>query len=275
MDSEMNKENMVMEQRMVLMVGNIGSGKSTLAAKFAKKGYVAVNSDRITTMVQGGDYGRYDPKKKSIYHNCELATIETAIIEGFSVVVDRTNMKRSDRERFIKIADRNNIPVDVYNFGAGIDSALMRRIKNPLGIKQGQWIGVWKRMVESFQEPSNNEGIRNIINASGLKYYFRAVDFDGTICDNNFPEIGEPKSEMIDKIRMWWANLYNMIIIWTCRSGDYEAQMKAWLIENDVPFDYINENPVIDYGSRKIFAHEYWDDRNRPDWQGGNDDCTL
>ena len=49
---------------LILMVGNIGCGKSTLANRLGKMGAVVINNDAITTMVQGGDYGRYDSNKK-------------------------------------------------------------------------------------------------------------------------------------------------------------------------------------------------------------------
>ena len=59
-----------------------------------------------------------------------------------------------------------------------------------------------------------------------------------------------------------WEDFDNIIIIWTCRSGDYLNQMRAFLLKNGIPFDFINENPIVDYGSPKVFANEYHDDRN-------------
>ncbi len=53
-----------------------------------------------------------------------------------------------------------------------------------------------------------------------------------------------------------------VVIIRTCRSGDYENQARKFLIDSKIPFDFINENPLFDTGSRKIFAHVYYDDRN-------------
>lgn len=43
-----------------------------------------------------------------------------------------------------------------------------------------------------------------------------AVDFDGTLCENKWPEIGEPKCAMISKLKkeqLAGAKL----ILWTCR----------------------------------------------------------
>lgn len=95
-----------------------------------------------------------------------------------------------------------------------------------------------------------------------------AVDFDGTLCENNWPEIGEPRFETIGyllKEKKEGAKL----ILWTCRVGDMLEKAIAWSTQHGLEFDAINENlPEIieSFGSdtRKIFANEYLDDRNSP-----------
>lgn len=91
---------------------------------------------------------------------------------------------------------------------------------------------------------------------------FFAFDFDGTIVDNKYPEIGDVNKEVVRYMRKVWGNYLNVIIIWTCRSGDSLDQMREFLIKNRVPFDFINENPIFDLGGRKIFAHAYLQSRN-------------
>ncbi len=55
----------------------------------------------------------------------------------------------------------------------------------------------------------------------------------------------------------------NVIIIWTCRGGKELDEAIQFLKDNNVPFDYVNENPLNPYGdtTRKLFADEYWDDK--------------
>lgn len=43
-----------------------------------------------------------------------------------------------------------------------------------------------------------------------------AVDFDGTLCENNWPEIGEPKKEVITYLKGRQA-AGDKLILWTCR----------------------------------------------------------
>lgn len=43
-----------------------------------------------------------------------------------------------------------------------------------------------------------------------------AVDFDGTLCENAYPEIGAPNLPLIDKL-ISCRRLGAKIILWTCR----------------------------------------------------------
>jgi len=90
-----------------------------------------------------------------------------------------------------------------------------------------------------------------------------AVDLDGTLATqgekytpDHIPPPRPGAKKWMDKIRDTGAR----ILINTCR-GD-EKLIKTWLDDNDIPYDYINENPDQPEGtSDKILADVYWDDR--------------
>ena len=93
-----------------------------------------------------------------------------------------------------------------------------------------------------------------------------AVDFDGTLCENKWPEIGEANKEMITYLKDRQAN-GDKLILWTCRVGDILKNAVDWSAEQGLIFDAVNENLpeiVASFGTdtRKIFANEYIDDRN-------------
>lgn len=93
-----------------------------------------------------------------------------------------------------------------------------------------------------------------------------AVDFDGTLCENKWPEIGEANKEMITYLKGRQVN-GDRLILWTCRVGDMLKNAVDWSAEQGLIFDAINENlpdVVASFGTdtRKIFANEYIDDRN-------------
>lgn len=94
-----------------------------------------------------------------------------------------------------------------------------------------------------------------------------AVDFDGTLVEDKYPEIGEPIQSVWDAIRQE-QNRGSKIILWTCRNGEaLEKAVKFCSEEMRFHFDAINENLdeiKVLYGgdTRKVFASEYWDDKS-------------
>ena len=102
-----------------------------------------------------------------------------------------------------------------------------------------------------------------------------AIDFDGTIVEDRFPEIGKMIPGAKKVINHFYT--YAKIIIWTSRTGADLERAKAWLKENDIKYHHINEScpdNVAQYGgtdTRKIFADIYVDDKGLvplpPDWR--------
>jgi hypothetical protein len=92
-----------------------------------------------------------------------------------------------------------------------------------------------------------------------------AVDFDGTLCEDRWPDMGEPNYSVMSYIlgqQLFGAK----IILWTCRSGERLDKALKWCEKYGLKFDAVNENvpeAIEAFGgdSRKIFAHEYIDDR--------------
>lgn len=93
-----------------------------------------------------------------------------------------------------------------------------------------------------------------------------AVDFDGTLCENKWPEIGEPNTNLIGYLIEMRKSFGAKIILWTCRVGEMLDKAVNWCSEHRLEFDAVNENLphiVERFGSdtRKIFANVYIDDR--------------
>ena len=91
-----------------------------------------------------------------------------------------------------------------------------------------------------------------------------AVDFDGTLCDNVWPEIGKEHWPVIHELQRRQAD-GDRIILWTCRTGVMLENAVEWCRIHGLHFDAINSNlpeRITLYGDnpRKISADEYWDD---------------
>lgn len=101
-----------------------------------------------------------------------------------------------------------------------------------------------------------------------------AVDFDGTIVHDRYPEIGEAREGAVETIKKLKAEGYHLIL-WTCRNGLDLARAVAWCAERGIRFDAINQNlrsNIRQYGgdTRKVSASIYIDDRmaaELPHWE--------
>ena len=98
--------------------------------------------------------------------------------------------------------------------------------------------------------------------------YIIAVDFDGTLVEDKFPEIGEPIKknwELLRKAQRGGAK----IILWTSRDHERLDDAVKFCNERELYFDAINENlaecrAMFNNDTRKVYANEYWDDKAAP-----------
>ena len=93
-----------------------------------------------------------------------------------------------------------------------------------------------------------------------------AVDFDGTLCGERFPYIGEPNRNLIRYLKARKAK-GDKLILYTMREGILLDQALEWCEKMGLEFDCVNDNLVTmreKFGNnpRKIFADYYIDDRN-------------
>lgn len=99
-----------------------------------------------------------------------------------------------------------------------------------------------------------------------MNFKIIAVDFDGTLCENKWPEIGEPNLELIAYLKERQA-AGDKLILWTCRRDEILQNAVVWAAKHGIIFDAVNANlpEVLEWmggDSRKIFADVYIDDKN-------------
>lgn len=93
-----------------------------------------------------------------------------------------------------------------------------------------------------------------------------AVDFDGCICESKWPEIGEPRQEVINELIRAQAE-GSRLILWTCREGELLDAAIMWCLNRGLRFDAVNDNldenkRLFGNNCRKVWADEYWDDKS-------------
>ena len=98
--------------------------------------------------------------------------------------------------------------------------------------------------------------------------YIIAVDFDGTLVEDKFPEIGKPIEknwELLRKAQQGGAK----IILWTSRDHERLDDAVKFCNERELYFDAINENlaecrTLFGNDTRKVYANECWEDKAVP-----------
>ena len=99
-----------------------------------------------------------------------------------------------------------------------------------------------------------------------------AVDFDGTIVENKYPEIGKELPFAIHTLQILQEE-GNRLILFTSREGDLLDEAIAFCHERGLDFYSVNSNDppeaMFPRHSAKVIADVYIDDRNLggiPDW---------
>ena len=101
-----------------------------------------------------------------------------------------------------------------------------------------------------------------------------AVDFDGTIVEHRYPEIGPEIPFAVQTLRMLIAERHKLIL-WSVREGELLDEAVNWCRERGIEFyavtrDYPEETLTNnDHFSRKLKVDLFIDDRNLgglPDW---------
>lgn len=102
-----------------------------------------------------------------------------------------------------------------------------------------------------------------------------AVDFDGTIVEHKYPEIGDERPFAIDTLKMLIAD-HHRLILWSVREGKLLDDAVEWCRKRGVEFYAVNSDFPEERGkennnhfSRKLKVDVWIDDRNiggLPEW---------
>ena len=101
-----------------------------------------------------------------------------------------------------------------------------------------------------------------------------AVDFDGTIVEHRYPQIGEEIPFAVETLKMLVRDRHKLIL-WSVREGELleeavnwcrERVLEFYAVNRDYPEETVDNNPHF---SRKLKVDLFIDDRNLgglPDW---------
>jgi hypothetical protein len=101
-----------------------------------------------------------------------------------------------------------------------------------------------------------------------------AVDFDGTIVEHKYPQIGEEIPFAVETLKMLIRDRHKLIL-WSVREGQLLDEAVEWCRERGIEFYAVNKDYPEEtlqnnqHFSRKIKVDIFIDDRNiggLPDW---------
>lgn len=90
-----------------------------------------------------------------------------------------------------------------------------------------------------------------------------AIDFDGTIVEHKYPQIGKPVPGAFDIMKKWKGRGHKLIL-WTCRTEELLEEAVEFCRTKGLIFNAVNENIPNSVFTPwpKVYADLYIDDRN-------------
>lgn len=142
---------MTNKQKLIVLVGLHGAGKSEYAKNLIKSNsnYVIVSSNRIRT--DNLEYNGKMTEPVKVFEELRKRVIKS-LKAGKTVIVDATNLRIKERQKYIVIANELNIPVECKVILRTIDHCI-----DNSGNKEGVLTGIG-----SFQIPLEEEGFWSI-----------------------------------------------------------------------------------------------------------------
>ncbi len=143
----------VLSQRIVLAIGLPGSGKSSY---FARRGITPLSSDLARQLLFDDPT---DQRLPGAVFGILRHVLTARLAAGARVsYVDATNLRRSDRRHFLKIAQQFGCAVDALYFDVSVKECLRRNRQRGRRVPEE----AIRRMARRLQPPSPQEGFRRI-----------------------------------------------------------------------------------------------------------------
>lgn len=277
------KQSKSMKGSLFILIGPSGSGKSTWAAEYINKhkDHVRVNRDMLRKQLYGSDDLRayhMDPRKKQrekCVTDAEMTLIDGLLAQGYSVVIDNTNLRKEYIDAYVKRFGRaHNIEFQLFT-DIPYDMCVSRDADRPEEERVG--CDVIKKQFDmmhvliskySFSNTSPETCKHSDIIEQNVQlpkgYVF---DIDGTLADNSGRDPYDWSKVEDDEVIEATAHTLrshrdtgHRIVICSGRDAVCEAPTVAWLKKHDIPYDRLYMRPKGDRRPDWIVKEEMWRD---------------
>jgi len=155
--------------KLTLLVGNIASFKSTYCKQIIaeKNNILVVNDDSIVNSLHI-DYTKYDKKLKPLYKQIENTIIVMGAMAGYDIIIDRPNLTRATRKRYLGLAYSLELFSEILVFPQeSVEIHASRRYTNDSrGYSYEAWLSVAVRNANMYEPPTSDECDNIIYRAS-------------------------------------------------------------------------------------------------------------
>jgi predicted kinase len=137
--------------KLIVLCGLPGSGKSTWASKHTSQDTLLFSSDDIREELWGDAAIQDNPKRvfELLYSRAKYA-----MKNGFSAIIDSTNLKAKDRKNLLKELKPYAERCEIRIFATSLEECILRQEKRARKVPAE----VIERMTRGKQEPSIEEG---------------------------------------------------------------------------------------------------------------------
>ncbi|EDP98272.1 AAA family ATPase [Kordia algicida OT-1] len=231
-------------KKIIILKGIPASGKSTYAKKLIADSpgmYKRINRDSLRAMLDNGHFSKGNEK---FIKKTRDFLIKEALIHGKHVIVDDTNLDKSNLERIQQIAadyraeTGHQVKVEEKIMEIDVDEAILRDSKreNPVGreviLKMHKKLHGEKRLKNEIREQDVSLPKAIICDLDGtLSLINNRSPFEGNKCEQDLPNI--PVMNLVKN----YKNLGFKILLLSGRSSEHQPETERWLNKYEVEYD--------------------------------------
>ncbi|MGF7010663.1 hypothetical protein M2146_001187 [Lachnospiraceae bacterium PF1-22] len=174
-------------------------------------------------------------------------------------------IKECKYESLMQFCIKNSVYVEATaeNFQTGTEQYLIDPNGNVLDNDLKELVDIYDlRSIKKLL----NDNLSSGTTINKKDYLVHGVDFDGTLCEERYPEIGKPNTALIKHL-IDHQQKGDKLILWTCREGKLLDEALAWCNEKGLVFDAVNQNlqdmiEIFGNDSRKLGCDILYDDKS-------------
>jgi predicted kinase len=147
----MNNDNLIPKDKkaLIVMVGPPASGKSTWGKEFAQK----VGAKYVSTDAIRAQFGKGEGDQSVNPFGAAMGRVRNALAQGRHVVIDATNINKSSRKTFTKIADE----LGAYKIAVAFEVPREELLKRDVGRERHVGQEVIDRYIKDYRRPDETE----------------------------------------------------------------------------------------------------------------------